>query len=163
MTRTNECYGKYRTMPNCRNCRYRASCEYYTFSSKLKRSRVECCSVNYDLLADRCIETADISEIPGNSREYPEENITIEKLAQFFRYLLNLDKYTLSMLKMFFDDNAGNGEIPSVADKAERRGCSRQAVHRKILDVIKQHPELSKLFLSTLRHLPRDRRRYAGA
>ena len=163
MTKTNNCYGKYRSLPGCRNCRYRASCEYYTFSAKLRRSRVECRSVNFDVLSERCIETADFSDIPGCCEEEREENITIEKLAQFFKYLLNLDTYTLSMLKMFFDDNSENGEIPSISEIACKRGCSRQAVHCKILDVIKLHPELSKLFLATLRHLPRDRRRYAGA
>ncbi len=160
-TANNCCFGNYGAEKACANCRYRASCKYYTTHPiDNRRPRQEC--IDYDAVSAWALQTADFSDIPGCESE-DTDLIGVDKLAAFFRYLLNLDKYTLEILKMFFDDRPGKENIPSVSEIAAVRGCSRQAVHRKILDIIKRNPELSRLFSLTLRHLPRDRRRYAGA
>ena len=157
-----KCYGQYASRPLCKRCDYRKSCEYYTKSSvPSPRPRQE--KVSYESIADWHMETADTSSIPGCGGEDGNEAVPLSMLGDFFRYLLNLDKYTLELLKAIFDDQRDEDDVPSVAELASRRGCSRQAVHRKILDIIHEHPELSRLFSLTLRHLPRDRRRYAGA
>ena len=156
------CYGTCGSRPACRLCRYRASCRYYT-EHPLEDRLNSFESVDYDSVAGWLEEAADFSDIPGCGEEEEAEVIEIDKLALFFRYLLNLDRYTLSLLKQLFSDSNCGGEIPSVSELAANRGCSRQAVHRKILDIIRKHPELSGLFSLTLRHLPRDGRHYAGA
>lgn len=163
MTTSNcNCYGKYNARPKCRVCCYRASCRYYTDNPiNDRRHRCEC--IDYDSIANWAESAADDSNIPGEDSEAVSDVVTIDKLADFLRYLLNLDKYTLDILKMIFDECNPIREIPSVSEIAAERGCSRQAVHRKILDIIKRNPELSGLFSLTLRHLPRNRRRYAGA
>ena len=161
-TAKDNCYGNYNTLPQCRSCCYRASCQYYT-ANPIKNSRSKCESVNYDAISGWAETAADVSDIPGCETGGSNDFIGIDKLADFFRYLLNLDKYTLDILKMIFDECNPVREVPSIAQIAKERGCSRQAVHRKILDIIKNNPELSGLFALTLRHLPRNRRRYAGA
>lgn len=159
-----ECYGAWGSRESCRLCRYRASCRYYT-NNPLNDRRKGCESVDFEEVSGWLEETADYSDIPGeHESDGKEELIGVEKLAIFFRYLLNLDRYTLALLKQLFSDKNDNGEIPSVTELAEKRGCSRQAVHRKILDIIRKNPELSGLFSLTLRRLPREsRKRYAGA
>ena len=157
-----QCFGEYAGALRCRRCEYRKSCEYYT-NTRSSAGRPHCESVSYEAIADWHSEVADNSSIPGESEENEQQYLTIDKLAEFFKYLLNLDKCTLELLKLLFDDNCERSEMPSIAELAAKRGCSRQAVHRKILNIIGEHPELSRLFSLTLRHLPRDRRRYAGA
>lgn len=161
-TALNNCYGNYDSRSACRSCCYRTSCRYYT-NNPINDRRKNCECVNYDEIANWAETAADTSNIPGETADAQSDFIGIDKLADFFRYLLNLDKYTLDILKMIFDDCNPVREVPSVAEIAGTRGCSRQAVHRKILDIIKKHPELTGLFSLTLRHLPRNRRRYAGA
>ena len=158
----NSCYGSCGSRPACRLCKYLASCRYYT-THPLHDRRASCETINLDRVAGWLEEAADYSDIPGCAENDTAELIGIDKLASFFRYLLNLDKYTLTLLKQIFDDGNPAGNIPSVSEIAASRGCSRQAVHRNILDIIRKNPELSGLFSLTLRHLPRERRHYAGA
>lgn len=161
-TSDNNCYGKYNSYSACRSCRYRASCQYYTAHPlDDRRKREEC--VNYDAIASWAESAADTENIPGNDLYEQNDVVTIDKLADFLRYLLNLDKYTLDILKVIFNECNPIKEVPSISEIANVRGCSRQAVHRKILDIIKNNPELSGLFSLTLRHLPHNRRRYARA
>lgn len=159
-TKNNCCFGKFNTRPVCRNCRYLASCKYYSENKITSCSDNNC--VSYELISDWCSEAADPSPCPGEEYDGGNDLIGIDKLAEFFRYLLNLDKYTLEILKMFFSENNSSGEVCSIAEIARQRGCTRQAAHHKILDIIKRHPELSRLFSLTLRRLPRNRRRYAA-
>ena len=156
------CYGKYSGTPECRKCRYGRSCSYYTDSCAGERresGRKKCLSYEKICWSE---DVADETAVPGMPDE-TEDELTL-LLGPFLRYLLNLDRYTLALLKQLFSDKNDNGEIPSVTELAEKRGCSRQAVHRKILDIIRKNPELSGLFSLTLRRLPREsRKRYAGA
>ena len=158
-TKNSCCFGKFDTRPQCRNCRYRASCRYYTANPVSDSPGGGC--VSYESIADWCREAADPSPAPGEGEPEACELIGIDKLAEFFRYLLNLDKYTLEVLRMIFPADGSSG-VCSVSDIARQRGCTRQAAHHKILNIIKEHPELTRLFSLTLRHLPRDRRRYAA-
>ena len=81
----------------------------------------------------------------------------IAALAHFFRYLLELDDYTLGiigrMITLWHDK-----KVVNVGTLSEEHGCSRQAMHRKILNIIGQHPELSALFSMVLPKLSRSRR-----
>ncbi|MBO5900158.1 MAG: hypothetical protein J6Q80_05430 [Lentisphaeria bacterium] len=158
-TKNNCCFGKFDTRPECRNCRYRVSCKYYTGNPVPNCPEGNC--VSYESIANWCQEAADPAPVPGEDDPAERELIGIDKLAEFFRYLLNLDKYTLEILRMLFPADGSTG-VCSVSDIARQRGCTRQAAHHKILNIIKEHPELTRLFSLTLRHLPRDRRRYAA-
>ena len=161
MTTKNDCcYGKFNSRPSCRNCHYRASCKYYSANMISDQPDGNC--VSYELVSEWYQETADPSPSPGDEPDDGTDLIGIDKLAEFFRYLLNLDKYTLEILKLFISNDSTSGSVCSISEIARKRGCSRQAVHHKVLDIIRRHPELSQLFSLTLRHLPRDRRRYAA-
>ena len=159
-TKNNCCFGKYNTRPACRNCRYRISCKYYTENPVPGCPKDNC--VSYEMISDWCPEVADPSPYPGEENPAASDLVGIDKLAEFFRYLLNLDKYTLEILRMIFPADGSDANVCSISDIARQRGCTRQAAHHKILNIIRQHPELTRLFSLTLRHLPRDRRRYAA-
>lgn len=89
----------------------------------------------------------------------------ITMLGKFFRYLLELDQYTLGMICQVIDPDSPK-EV-SVSSIAAERGCSRQAVHQKILGIIGAHPELALLFGPVMRKVSAARRsfrlRRAGA
>ena len=164
MTTKNEqsCFGNNGSRASCRNCRYRASCRYYT-THPLNDTPDNRGKVDFESVSGWLEEIADHSNIPGCTAETQPDMIGVDKLAAFFRYLLNLDRYTLSLLKHLMSDNNAENGIPSISEIARARGCSRQAVHRKILEIIRKYPELSSLFLLTLRHLPRSCKSHAGA
>lgn len=75
----------------------------------------------------------------------------IAMMGKFFRYLLDLDRYTLGMICEVIDP-ASAGEV-SVNSLSLKRGCSRQAVHQKILSIIGAHPELAVLFEPVMSHV----------
>ncbi|MBE6378164.1 MAG: hypothetical protein E7051_05020 [Lentisphaerae bacterium] len=75
----------------------------------------------------------------------------IGMMAKFFRFLLSLDIYTLGLVCQTVappDD-----EPVTIKTLSRLRGCSRQAIHRKILDSIQENPELSALFAPLLRRI----------
>lgn len=82
----------------------------------------------------------------------------IPMLGEFFRYLLSLDEYTLGLICQVV---APTGSEPvSVKTLSMLRGTSRQAVHRKILTVIGEHPELSQFFSPLIRKISSARRNF---
>lgn len=92
--------------------------------------------------------------------------MSIAMLGKFFRYLLKLDKYTLGMICEVIDP-ACTGEV-SVNTLSAERGCSRQALHQKILSIIGAHPELALFFEPVMRKVTAARhsfrlRRAAGS
>jgi hypothetical protein len=138
------CYGKF---PNgetpCAKCDYFDSCRYYAATAK----SVDCRRHTVSFEAAQHI----IADIPADCRMPGEEDDTppqqlIPALGKFFRYLLELDEYTLGLIRELIAPSYPDGK-GSVSRLAELHGCSRQAVHRKMLSIIGTHPELSALFL----------------
>lgn len=152
------CYGKYSGTPECRKCRYGRSCSYYTDSCAGERresGRKKCLSYEKICWSE---DVADETAVPGMPDE-TEDELTL-LLGPFLRYLLNLDRYTLELLKLIMAPSPGEAPARSVREIAELRQCSRQAVHRKILKVILEHPELRQLFSLVLKKMPlRSRKR----
>ena len=152
-----DCYGKF-THHNgkCRQCRYHLSCRYYTGTEKKLHHREHIVSFE---AAQELLECADCDHIPG---EEPQENRSselISALSRFFRYLLDLDDYSIGII----------AEVVSPSEKKRHctipylskvRGCSRQAMHGKVLRLISEHPELAALFRKTLYKLSGSRQSF---
>jgi hypothetical protein len=81
----------------------------------------------------------------------------IDALAYFFRYLLDLDDYTLGIIGRMIT-RWHREEALTIGELSDEHGCSRQAMHRKILSIIGEHPELSALLSTLLPKLSRSRR-----
>lgn len=142
-----DCYGKYtHHKENCRQCQYQLSCRYYTGTEKKIRRREHI--VSFDA-AQELLECADCDHIPGSE---PAENRSpefVSALSRFFRYMLDLDDYSVGII----------AEVVSPSEKAKHctipylgkvHGCSRQAMHGKVMRLISEHPELAGLFRDTL-------------
>ena len=142
-----ECYGNFSASKKCRACTFRASCEFYQKTAKEdSRSKL----TSYEAASF----LTEIAFIPNESGE-DEKNI-ISMLAEFFSYLLELDDYTLGLLLQIMAPQHDERHL-TVSRLAELHHCSRQAMHRKILDVIADRPELIVLFRNVLYKLPAAR------
>ena len=142
-----ECYGKFSASKKCRACTFSASCEFYQKTAKEdSRSKL----TSYEAASF----LTEIAFIPDESGE-DEKNI-ISMLAEFFSYLLKLDDYTLGLLLQIIAPQHEERHL-TVSRLAELHHCSRQAMHRKILDVIAGRPELIVLFRNVLYKLPAAR------
>ena len=142
------CYGNYTDGTRCRACVFKKSCAYYTASEKELRTRESLISYENCQWSE---EVADWEHIPGREQE---AEIAPDMLGRFLRYLLELDKYSLELLKMVIVPDPENGAVRSISEMARRRNCSRQAVHRKVLSTIAKHPELAGLFALLIKKLP---------
>ncbi len=142
-----ECYGNFSASKKCCRCSFRASCEFYKQTSNENfRSK----HVNYEAASF----LAEIAFIPDETGE--DERNMISMLADFFSYLLQLDDYTLGLLLQIVSPQQ-KGSHQTVSSLAKLHHCSRQAMHRKILDVIADRPELIVLFRNVLYKLPAAR------
>ena len=93
----------------------------------------------------------------------PEKTVSdpdmVNALARFFRYLLELDDYTLGIISRMVT-RWHNEEPLGINELSQEHGCSRQAMHRKIMSIIGQHPELSSMLTMLLPKLSRSRRNF---
>ena len=78
-------------------------------------------------------------------------------LGRFFRFLLELDDYTIGIISEVITPADPERKSCSVSALSKLHGCSRQAMHRKILDIIARRPELALLLKSTMSKLSRGR------
>ena len=149
-----ECYGKF---PNgtspCAKCDYFDSCRYYAATAK-KMNRREKNTVSFET-AGFMAETAVFPEIP-DAESISEKAGLIDVVGRFFRYLLDLDDYTLAMICQVICGDAG-GRPATVSALSGQMGCSRQATHRKLLTIIAEHSELSGFFGSLMPKISRSR------
>ena len=83
----------------------------------------------------------------------------ISALAQFFHYLLTLDDYTLGIIGRMCLRWHENKEL-NILELSREHGCSRQAMHRKILSIIAENPELTAMFTVLLPKLSDSRRKF---
>lgn len=153
-----ECYGSYGIDKKCARCTYRASCELYTATGKGIDSRMGL--VSFDNTVEEWL-AADTAHIPGQEEELPDRRSEmIEALARLFRWIVSLDSYTLGIVtEMVAPENRGKGGV-SVAALARARGCSRQAIHEKMVAAVARHPELASLFQTALRRVGHMRSKF---
>ena len=142
-----ECYGKFFNNENCRGCTFRKSCEFYKKTENIE-SQSFLRMINYDAIKG-LREVAVYDDMTDDTTEI------IDLLTMFFSYLIDLDDYSLGILLQIMRPDADSRQ--SVSSLAAKHKCSRQAMHRKILDIIADHPELSILFRNILYKLPASR------
>jgi hypothetical protein len=150
-----DCYGKF---PNgttpCAKCDYFDSCRYYAATAKMVNGRAKHL-VSFEKAEFMIPDEADCDHIPGEEVSAAKEEM-IESLGQFFRYLIDLDDYTLAMICGVISHEKEDQPC-TVSMLSRHLGCSRQATHRKILTVIAGHPELSGFFSRVMTRLSRAR------
>lgn len=151
-----DCFGRYPAGNSpCAKCEYFDSCRYYTKTEKKVLSRSKLAS--YDMLSNVLPDMPDFDHVPGWKEPEDGRNGIIDALGRFFRFLLELDEYTLGILREII---VPGGEKCSVTLLGKLRGCSRQAIHRKILFEIARHPELSAVFIQIMDKLGASRRQF---
>lgn len=82
------------------------------------------------------------------------------ELAELLRYLLHLDDYTLGVLAELIAPSATTARAATVAELARIHGISRQGMHRKMLAIAKESPELAGLLQLTVLKLRKSRREF---
>lgn len=149
------CYGKYPCGDApCAKCEYFDSCRYYTATARKVESRSHL--VSYEAIAPLIPEGIDDTHTPGCEETEAEHPDMIPALSGFFRYLLELDDYTLGIISEVVSPSS-SGRC-TVSKLSRLHGCSRQAMHRKLMSIIALHPELSTLFQNILYKLSSSRR-----
>ncbi|MBE6390331.1 MAG: hypothetical protein E7043_09210 [Lentisphaerae bacterium] len=152
-----KCYGKY---PNgetpCAKCEFFDSCRYWQATAKSINSRTHV--VSFEAAADIIPDTPDYEHIPG-MEELNVQDMIIDRIGKFFRYLLELDDYTLGIVTQMVSPVDGQ-RAQTVRQFSQMHNCSRQAMHRKMLRIISKHPELSGLFQLLMPKLSSGRRMF---
>lgn len=90
--------------------------------------------------------------------ENADSDQLITMLGKFFRYLLELDEYTLGLICQVVAPT--DGKESTVKTLSRIRGCSRQAIHRKILSIIGEKPELSGFFAPLMKRISSARQNF---
>ena len=153
MSENLDCYGKSIQSSACNDCCYYDSCRYYAASAPGIDRGLNLPSL--DCLSDSCSSWRSPAPVPGETddkKESDERVLTLSELAGFFRYLLELDSYTLEILREIIVPSSG--KKCNIADLCKLHNVSRQSMHRKIFRVISKRPELRQLLRSTLDRLP---------
>ena len=151
------CYGQFTKgeFP-CAKCEFFDSCRYYTATAKSVNSRRH--TVSFEAAKDIIGEIPAECAIPGEDEENSSSSLAVA-LGKFFRYLLELDDYTLSLIREIIAPSVRD-KVPNIRQLGKIHGCSRQAIHRKMLSVIGIHPELSALFLLATTKLSAGRKAF---
>ena len=147
-----DCYGHYgakKARTNCANCEFGESCQYYTNSPLDPGKKSNIISLDAGSFNQEGYEGMDHSE-PG----LPDVRLTLHDLAEFARFLLELDDFSLGMVAEVVRGSR------SVSELAKAAGVSRQYVHCRLLGVVSRVPALAKLFAPVMPKLTAARRRF---
>ena len=158
-----KCYGSdgHGKFSRCTECEYYSSCGYYAATAALVESRSHLAS--FEEVQSWLTDAADYDHIPGEQEEIArrqDNNHLISMLGRFFRFLLELDDYTIGIISEVITPADPERKSCSVSALSKLHGCSRQAMHRKILDIIARRPELTSLLQSTMYKLSSGRQRF---
>ena len=148
-----DCYGNYNYAPACHTCPYESSCRYYAATAPGIDRGLNLPSL--DCVSDSCESLIDPAPGPGSEGEYSEKRetlFTLSDVAGVFRYLMELDDYTLKILREIIAPVSGRR--CTISDLCRLHEVSKQSMHRKLFRVILRHPELRRLLRSTLERLP---------
>ena len=159
------CYGKNPgSRIYCRECEFFESCNYYARSRAKMESRLN--MVSFEHIQNWSEIAADHQHIPGCDPDefdtdiappVPVPETDIHDMAEFLRFILELDDYTLGILSQIIVPGADNIRHCSISELARLHQCTRQAMHRKILRAARHNPELGKLLQMTFRKISRSR------
>ena len=157
-----ECYGKFSGgCTDCAACEFSRSCRYYADTAPQMDSRLN--MISFEHVQNWSDLVADTVHVPG--AESPPEDAgfsgkiapEIPGMAQFLRFMLELDDYTLGILSEIIVPRPDAAEYCSMADLAHVHRCTRQAIHRKILRSARHNPEIARLLQLTFRKVRRSR------
>ncbi len=159
MVNFGKCFGKPGSMGFCCRCRYRESCQLYADTETDVNSHLGI--VNYDEIAD-FREDAAVCDPEIEEQEQEEEGERSEELlsrmAEFFRYLLDLDNYTLALISKMIAPGEADRRVEFIADL--NRGVSRHATYKNLFRIVQKHPELACLFRGVCGKIARARTEY---
>ena len=148
-----KCYGHYgdkkRAGGDCADCEFLESCKYYAGTSenagvKHRERSLEGRSFNKDW------HEAMLLAQPG----LPDTHISMRELAEFARFLLSLDDYSLGIVAEVIRGSA------SISELAKCAGTTRQNAHTKVTTLISRVPELAKVFAPLMPKLTAARRHF---
>ena len=153
------CFGKINSASEkCRKCDFFESCTYWNATAASVDSREKLTS--FEEVQDWLSDSADFRYIPGSEPENDVRSNLISMLGRFFRFLLELDDYTMGIVCEVVKPSAETPHGCTVSYLGKIHGCSRQAMHRKILDIIARKPELTSLLKNTMYKLSRCRQHF---
>ena len=143
------CYGKPPKKPTekCAACEYTESCKLYA------SMREEPTHARSHTLNDKALDIE--SNAPAYVHKDIRATVTVSELAEFAKFLFRLDDYTLLILREVFTNGAA-----TLAEIAKSMGVRRQSMHAKVLNVIRDFPELSDMFGALMPRLSVARRRF---
>ena len=146
------CYGSFASLPSCKRCLYRKSCELYTRTTPGISGRLG--MVSLDNTAGEWIPAPGAS-LPGECEEVrlSRRDEMIASLAKMLKWIMSLDSYTLGLVAEIIAPSAPCPGGVSIAYLAKKRNCSRQSVHEKMVASVLRFPELSSLFQTALRRV----------
>ena len=157
--RSLDCFGN----PDCHSarclkCEFHQSCNYCAATEKTVESRTHLTS--FEAIQNWLPDSADFDHIPGCEPDENDTSALIPMLGRFFRFLLELDDYTMGIVCELIAPVDRTVKRCTVSHLSRLHGCSRQAMHRKILDIIANKPELTSLLKSTMYKLSSGRQRF---
>lgn len=148
-----ECFGdadRAGRLDRCESCQYSESCRV---CADMPDGRVESRlprTVSVEAAGDRA-EFAREAKFEGRDiHDSRRRDFGWEDMRRVMQWLLSMDDFTLDILSRL----AGGG-IDSASDLARAMGVRRQAVHRKLVDMCAEHPELCDMLRG---YLPKCRR-----
>jgi len=151
-----ECFGHCRRDADCRDCDLMASCLCISDTEAHMEQHSGMTSV--EELEGWALPLSSPPELPDaadDSAAEPDE-CDLTRLSEFCRFIFSLDDYTLGILAAVIVPGDRENNC-TVSDLARLHGCSRQAMHRKMLASVRRHPELAQLFRVALRKIGRGR------
>lgn len=157
-----ECFGRCRRDADCRDCDLMASCLCISETEGHIEQHSGMTSV--EELDGWALQLSAPAVLPDAEEdaaaEFDEGDLT--RLSEFCRFIFSLDEYTLGILAAIIAPGDPGARNCSVSDLARLHGCTRQAMHRKMLASVRRHPELAQIFRVALRKIGRGRAFFRG-
>ena len=156
-----ECFGKSSAagkLDRCPSCEYQESCKFCaeddgsSCDRRLGHISYERYSYSREVSSTATAPDQDLDQSISCGHE--DDTAGVRRVMEF---LLDLDNYTAELVS-----DVLHGDVSTTSEIARKRGISRQAVHRKIIDCCTQYPELRQLFIARLyrcRRILRDSKR----
>ena len=156
-----ECFGHCRRDADCRECDLMASCA--CISDTEARIEQHSGMTSVEELEGWALELSTPAVLPDADEDEDDAAAgkplsgDLRRLSEFCRFIFSLDDYTLGILAAIIVPGDSGAANCTVSDLARLHGCSRQAMHRKMLASVRRHPELAQTFRVALRKIGRGR------
>ena len=154
-----ECFGHCRRDADCRDCDLLGSCRCISDTEAHIEQHSGMTSV--EELDGWALQLSIPAVLPESDEEPDEEpeplTGELAQLSEFCRFIFTLDDYTLGILAAIIAPDGEAVANCTVAALARLHGCTRQAMHRKMLSSVRRHPELASLFQVALRKIGRGK------